>query len=320
MSRTRLVCLALIGLLPPSAAVGSALTEIEPNDTVAAAQALPGSALPVGALEGRLGPDGTASGIDFFSFPVSAPFPLVTASLWDYTPDAADNDSVLGVFSSFGFLTEFDNDNNPGLLSSIHFYPSTDGQWAVAATGEGDFFFEGQGHSEQFDYRLVVSTGATALEQGSNDTLATAQAIPASAFNHGAASVEGSLGPDSTADGIDFYSIQAAAGTLVTASVFDFTPFPEDDTDGLLAVYGPDGSLLGYDDVDGVDFLPAIHFIAPQTGTYTFALTGYGDWDFDGVGHPEAFDYRLVVSVPEPGTFLLLLPLGLAMARSHRRR
>ncbi len=63
------------------------------------------------------------------------------------------------------------------------------------------------------------------------------------------------------------------------------------------------------------------NFIAPQTGTYTLALTGYGDWDFDGVGHPEAFDYRMVVSVPEPGSAALLaLAVMLAGTLAHTRR
>ena len=292
--------LAAWGLLAATARGGPPLWEIESNNTFATADAIPAPALPVVAVEGFLGPDATPSGIDFLSFDVPAVPPLVTVSVFDYTPDDADNDSYLGLYHPSGCLTEVNDDGNPGFLSSIHFEPSTPGRWAAAVTGLGDFSFQGQGHNRQFDYRLVVSAGPSTCETGDNDTLATAQLLSPSLFVHGAAAVEGVLAPDSTPSGIDFYALEVEAGALVTASVFDFTPAEQFDTDVLLAVYGPDGSQFDFDETDGVDFLPAIHFFAPQTGTYTFALTGIGDYDFDGAGHGESFDYRLVISVPEP--------------------
>ena len=321
--RTVVTSCWLVTVMWSSAAwAGPILAESETNNSFNDANVIPGAALPAAAIKASLGPDGTPAGVDFFGFDVPASLPLVTASVFDCTPDAADNDSYVGIYRSYqssGVLWDVNDDGNPGLLSSIHFKPGTSGRWAAAVTGLGDYFFQGQGHSQQFEYRMVVSTGASAVESEPNDTLASAQLLPASLFTAGAAAVEGSLVPDSTAGGIDFYAIEVEAGTLVTASVFDFTPDVPEDADGRLGVYGPDGTLFGYDESDGVGFLPAIHFYAPQTGRYTFALTGFYDFDFDGVGHSETFDYRLVFSVPEPGSALLLATgAGLAIRRHHR--
>ncbi len=282
------------------------LRESETNDSYDEANLIAGAGVPAAAVEGWLGPDATSSGIDFSSFDVQPDLTMFTVSVFNYTPDAADNDSYLGLYQPPGSILDADDDGNPGFLSSMAFDPTKPGRWAAAVTGAGDFWFAGENHTQQFDYRVVVSTGASVCEVGGNDSLATAQLLPDALFVHGAAAVEGVLAPDSTPSGIDFYSIQVQAGTLVTASVFDFTPFTFFDSDGLLAVYGPDGSLVAMDDADGPGFLPAMHFFAPTNGAYTFALTGLGDYDFDGAGHGESFDYRLVISVPEPASVTLL--------------
>ena len=76
---------------------------------------------------------------------------------------------------------------------------------------------------------------------------------------------------------------------MVTASLFDFTPDVSADHISMLGIYAPDGSLLTLDEDSGPGLLSAVHFFAPQTGIYTVAVTGFGDWDFDGVGHNQAF-------------------------------
>ncbi len=309
----------LLGVITTGAYAGAPFRERETNNTVSSAYRVAGVNTPAVAFEGTLGPDGTISGVDFAELEIPSSLPLVTISVFDYTPGKYDHDSYIGVYHPDRTLWEVADDGNPGLLSSIHFRPVVPGRWRAAVTGLGDFYFAGRDHNQRFDYRIVVSMGATATERGDNDTAASSQALPAKLLVTGAASVEGRLAPDSTPGGIDFYSLNVKAGTLVTAALFDFTPVPEHDTDGLLAVYGPDGELVASDDAGGVDFLPAIHFVARQGGTYTVAVTGWPDFDFDGRGHSEVFDYRLVISTPEPAS-LTFLAIGAAVAGRRRRR
>lgn len=175
---------------------------------------------------------------------------------------------------------------------------------------------------------LVVSAAGVANAQPvneaePNDTTGTAQFIPASNFPTGAVTITGTLAPgggDTTPDGIDFYSFDFTSGSLVTGSVFDFTPDIPDDNDSLLGVFAPDGTLFDFDDDDGPGLLSSISFITTSTGRWSFAVSGFGDSDFNGDGHDENFDYAFVVSVviPTPGSAALLGLGGLAMLRRRR--
>ena len=147
-----------------------------------------------------------------------------------------------------------------------------------------------------------------------NDSFDDAQVLPDDFFEpFGAGSVEGFL----AADDVDYFKVFLRAGFLATASIFDFTPESPFDNDSLLGVYAPDGTLFDVDDDDGPGFLSAIHFFPPESGTWAFAVSGFGDDDFDG-SHGEAFEYRLVLSVPEPTTFGLML-MGAALVARKRR-
>jgi hypothetical protein len=245
-----------------------------------------------------LAPDAAPAGIDFFGLDVPVDAPLVTVAVFDYTPDAIDHDCMLAIYHPPGDIWEVDDDGHPGLLPSICFYPPAAGRWTAAFTGLGDYAFLGRWHDRELHYRLVISTGPSACEQGDNDTPNTAELLAPELFAFGAAAVEGVLAPDSSPGGIDFYAVEVLADTLVTASLYDFTPDDNCDADGLLAAYGPAGAMLAFDETSGVGFLPALSFLAPATGRYVLAVTGIGDHDFDGAGHGESFDYRLVVSAP----------------------
>lgn len=145
-----------------------------------------------------------------------------------------------------------------------------------------------------------------------NDTFPTAQVLPPDFFaGYGAGAVEAYLGTND----VDFFTVFLPADTLVTASVFDYTPEVTYDNDSLLGVFDPSGALFDTDDDDGPGYLSSIHFFPPTGGMWAFAVTGYGDSDFVG-DHGEAFDYRLVLSIPEPATIgLLLLGFGLIRRR-----
>jgi hypothetical protein len=119
---------------------------------------------------------------------------------------------------------------------------------------------------------------------------------------------------------VDYFSMPIAAGAFVTGSTFDFTPVGGPALDTLLGVFDPGGALMGFNDDDGPALLSALAFVAPVSGVYSFAVTGFGDPDFDGTGHSETGVFRLVVSVPEPAGMTLLVGLGCILASARRRR
>jgi len=149
-----------------------------------------------------------------------------------------------------------------------------------------------------------------------NDSIAEAQFIDSSNYPTGAVAIDGSLSPGD----VDYYSFDLLAGDLISATVFDFTADPFDN-DSLLGLFDPSGALAETDDDDGIGFLSSIQFEVTETGTWTFAVSGFGDDDFVG-DHGEEFDYKLVFAInpiPAPGALALLGLAGLAGARRRRR-
>lgn len=150
------------------------------------------------------------------------------------------------------------------------------------------------------------------VETEGNDTFASANFIHFSNYPTGAVAIDGQL----TAGDVDFFSFQVSAGDFVTFSVFGLTF----DGDGYLGIFAPDGALFGADDDSGVGLFPSYAFVAPTSGVWAFAVTGYGDEDFLGA-HGESFLYKAVFATnpaPTPGA-AGLLGLG-ALAATRRRR
>jgi hypothetical protein len=131
----------------------------------------------------------------------------------------------------------------------------------------------------------------------------------------GAVAIEGSV--DGT---VEFFVIHIASDAFVTASIFDFTPEVANDSDSLLGIFRPDGSLFATDDDNGPELLSSIAFTTDQSGLWGFAVSGFPDAAFTG-NHSQTFSYRLVISaeIPEPTTFALF-GLGLVGLRLVRRR
>jgi hypothetical protein len=174
-------------------------------------------------------------------------------------------------------------------------------------------------------FALVFATSAYGAisEIEANNTCQTAQLITPD-LGHwnsdGGAAVSGNLGNGD----VDFYSVFVKApGILIAAAIFDFTPLNGIDNDSYIGLYDPDCNLVAVDDdtndVGSPNFLSALHWIVDRPGLWTWAITGFGDQNFDGQGHNENFPYLLLLGMtPEPGTMGLLL-LGAGLLARRRR-
>jgi hypothetical protein len=166
---------------------------------------------------------------------------------------------------------------------------------------------------------LAAGTASAALvEVESNNTLATANVVPGAVFAvSGGFAFDGSIVPDD----VDYITLGTTlnAGDFLVASVFEnFVTIPT--ADSMLALFNSAGTEIEFDDDDGPAALSSFGVIIPATGVYTLAITGYNDRNFDGLTHPEDFDYKLIVGVnriPEPATLGLLA--GAAVLGLRRR-
>jgi hypothetical protein len=95
---------------------------------------------------------------------------------------------------------------------------------------------------------------------------------------------------------VDFHRFDLRADEVVTVSVRD--PGQGEFADPLVGIFGPgDAEPVAVNDDGGPGFLSRLALRADRTGTWTVALTGFGDSDFDGSGHGESFAYQLLVAV-----------------------
>lgn len=98
----------------------------------------------------------------------------------------------------------------------------------------------------------------------------------------------------------DRFTFTARRGALVTLAL-------RDDSDGeradaVLAVFaeGFESPEVRVDDV-GRSLAPRLAFVVARSGSHTAVVSGFGDADFDGGDHAQAFDYRLALAVaPSP--------------------
>jgi hypothetical protein len=302
-----------------SGALAQPIPEIEPVNSAPPGQpGVPGA--PFWSAEGGLAP----GDVDFYDhgpvvpFPPGAPVMITGATFtapWFLVPatPAPASDTVIGAFgpAGIGAPISTDDDDGPGFNSSHSFTAPAGSPLFHGVTGFPDFGFVGAHGITAAFYRFVVSAGG-APEFEPNGTIPTANPMPP--LIAGATANEGAL---VTGD-VDYFFLPIAAGTFVTGSVYDFTPVGGPAMDTLLGVFDPGGLLLGFDDDEGPFFNSGLAFVAPATGVYTFAVSGFGDPDFDGIGHTAVGPYRLVVSVPAPGAISLLVLGGLIGARRRR--
>ncbi len=149
----KVVVLATLFGLSSAAFAQFPLLEAEPNNTFASANHIPAGAYPFGgvAVDGEL----RGGDVDFFSIDLVAG-DLITASVFDFSPpDGGALDTVIGLFRPDGSLLQGDDDDGPGLLSSLYDVADVSGRWRIAVSGFPDFDFAGE-HGEAGRYKLVV--------------------------------------------------------------------------------------------------------------------------------------------------------------------
>ena len=166
----------------------------------------------------------------------------------------------------------------------------------------------------------VLGLAATAfaqtpvVESEANNSYATANFIAAALYPTAGVAIDGSLNPGD----VDYFSFNLAAGDLVGLSTYDFSGNTSSALDTMIGVFGPGGAFFDFDDDDGIGFLSMYQFQVPTSGTWAFAVTGFGDGDFNGSDHTEEGDYKLgfvINPIPEPATLSLLALGALALRR-----
>jgi len=297
-----------IGLVGPGAAARAAVSEVEPNGSLASAQRLePVSTL----LSAAFPPAGggalvTASlgigDVDYYAFDLAAG-ELVTAAV--VTDDeGALADPTLALFDPTGALVASDDDSGPGFLPALRLRAQAGGTWKVAVSGFGDAGFTGSGHSESFAYRLVVSvtTAPPSFLEAASDTngsFGTADPVPpgAGAFDvlapGGVSVVTASIAPGD----VDYWRVPVAPGRKLSVALYDEGGGAL--ADPVLRILSDASTALRDDDDGGPGFLPALaSTTAPaSSSSLTLAVSGFPDANFDGVSHDETFTYQLVVAL-----------------------
>ena len=214
-------------------------------------------------------------------------------------------------------------------------------EYTVAVTGFDDDF-EGTGHNEEGDYLLTLGLvdptslgGDFADTDGTNELMSGADVL--NLASGGAQIAVNSLVPGVPGD-VDFYQIDLVAGDVFTAMTAPLDGLSDDfeDPDTMIIFFDSSGNILFDDDQAGGPFSDlaadqffisdengsAVHFLAPETDTYFFAVTGFPDEDAIG-DHSEQGPYALLVSrvgvIPEPGTLTLLSAAAIAVVARRRR-
>lgn len=296
MSRNNSLVLSAIATIFATVFLSSA-NAAEPNDTFAEATVLPSGTLTVSdTLEG------------------GEPVP----------------DTYLGFFADDTFPLpplEEDDDSSPlgdGLADALFGIPvNADGSIPLAVTGCCDDF-DGS-HGEEGDYELFVDVfdaGGSLIDSFSTTSTLFPGVVDEFPFADPAwvggtfdALIDNTIGFVPGLDPIDYWVFTGLTpGTDYVAEITD------GDFDTILGVLASDGSLIDTDDDGGLDLLSLVEFSVPASGEVTLAVTGFDDFDLEGL-HSEFgfYDLSVSIAVPEP-TSLVSLIAGLATCMCYRRR
>jgi hypothetical protein len=153
------------------------LGEVEGNDSIPTATALPDSGGVLGATLDFLD-------VDYFSIELEVG-DRVAISVFDLKPGFASaggerNDAIVGLFDPDGIAVSggANDDGGPGRMSNLLFTATAKGRWSVVVSGFGDDSFIGDHEEAVFDYLLVV-----ARERACPEVVSLISSISASTAN-----------------------------------------------------------------------------------------------------------------------------------------
>ncbi|MGE0857932.1 MAG: DVUA0089 family protein [Gammaproteobacteria bacterium] len=122
----------------------------------------------------------------------------------------------------------------------------------------------------------------------------------------------------------DFYAFTVGANQVITLTVAA-PEGPEQNNDPIVGLFNTDGSLLAADDDGGPGYDSELVFTLSAAGQYFVAVSGYADFEFNGIGDFDASTnwlYHLQISgepapvpVPAAGWLLGSALTGLALRR-----
>jgi Bacterial pre-peptidase C-terminal domain len=249
--------------------------EVEPNNTPATATPLTSVSM-CQAASGSISPIGD---VDYYSF-VAPPGARVWAFVDTSASPAGQNDSLLTLFAPDG-TTQIEQDDDDGTATSCGTTIVNQLSSAIAGrvlTAGGTYYLRVEGVGEvvtSYKLLVVVTTSATA-EFEPNNTSITANPIVTSGSPIGVRN--SAISP---AGDVDYYSVDATAGsTLFISADGD----PERDgvgTDVVVDLLQPDGStvIISVDNSDNVGFpappAEAFCYAVPVSGTYFVRVSGF---------------------------------------------
>ena len=166
---------------------------------------------------------------------------------------ASGVDTTMGAFDEFGAAVSVNDDGSPvgdGLGSAVTGSVDANGEINLSVSGFEDFDFDGIDDGTGFDHT-----------------------------ESGEFSLEVYLGIGGFGD-VDFYTFTGlTAGEAFSAEIVSGDP------DTILGLFDASGNLIESDDDGGNDLLSRIVGVVGASGSLTFAVTGFDDFDFDGL-HP----------------------------------
>ncbi len=161
---------------------------------------------------------------------------------------------------------------------------------------------------------VPAAQASVILETEGNNNAVSSNVLPNFDAPGDSVLIDGAILPDD----VDFFRITVTGPAQIVASSFGRPNSSAGDT--MLALFDSAGVELAFDDDSGVNLYSSLEATVPA-GTYFLAITGFGDRNFDGIGHDENLLYKLIVGanvIPTPGTLALAGLGGLVIARRRR--
>lgn len=223
---------------------------------------------------------------------------------------------------------------NEGALSSLfRLQAESTNNYIVGVTGFDDQF-SGSGHNEEGNYLLTTghvdpsSTGGDFNDTDADNDFFTGADLITLEGNLVAKVAVNTLDDKNDGGDVDFFRVDLQQGDVFTAMTAPLRGLDRnfDSPDTLLFIARVDsgdvielfhdddsGSATSDSPSEGESWGSALHFYAPETGTYYLIVSGYNEFESWKKKHGEKGKYALLVSnrrIPEPGTISLLM-LGL---------